>query len=362
MQRRRYRGMRWLGAALAAVLAASAWAQAGSVAVRQNAAAGTAPSLPRLQADPSQTTVSGLSSGGFMAVQFATAFSARVRGVAVVAGGPYDCAVAEFGIIERCMTGRPSGQRAWDLALGWAAAGQIDPVANIARQRIYLFSGTHDTTVLPRVVDATHEFYRAAGVPDGSIAYLRDVPAGHAFLSATFGAACGASTSPYVERCDVQGQAYDQPRAILEHLLGALAPPAAALSTGVRPFDQREFAPATSSLAATGQVYVPAACHGATARTCRVHIVFHGCRQGAENVGDAVFAKLGFNRWADTNRVVVLYPQVAASEGPLPYNPRGCWDWWGSYGLLTYTGPAFPIRSGAQMAAVKAMVDRLTGR
>ncbi|WP_235580933.1 hypothetical protein [Pseudorhodoferax sp. Leaf265] len=36
----------------------------------------------------------------------------------------------------------------------------------------------------------------------------------------------------------------------------------------------------------------------------------------------------GFNRWADTNRLIVLYPQVARS-GASPFNPKGCWDWWG---------------------------------
>jgi hypothetical protein len=35
------------------------------------------------------------------------------------------------------------------------------------------------------------------------------------------------------------------------------------------------------------------------------------------------------------------------------YNPNGCWDWWG------YTGAPYHTRNGAQMRAVKAMVDRL---
>jgi poly(3-hydroxybutyrate) depolymerase len=55
--------------------------------------AGAADALPALQADARRTTVSGLSSGGFMAVRYAVAFSASVQGVGVVAGGPYRCAV-----------------------------------------------------------------------------------------------------------------------------------------------------------------------------------------------------------------------------------------------------------------------------
>ena len=44
---------------------------------------GTVP-LPALGADLAQSTVSGISSGGFMAAQLATAYSGRIRGVGVV--------------------------------------------------------------------------------------------------------------------------------------------------------------------------------------------------------------------------------------------------------------------------------------
>lgn len=55
------------------------------------AATRDAPALPGYQADLSQTTVSGLSSGGFMAAQFAVAYSATVAGAGIIAGGPYFC-------------------------------------------------------------------------------------------------------------------------------------------------------------------------------------------------------------------------------------------------------------------------------
>jgi len=44
---------------------------------------------PALGADPSRTSVSGLSSGAFMAVQYQVAFSGSVIGSGIVAGGPY---------------------------------------------------------------------------------------------------------------------------------------------------------------------------------------------------------------------------------------------------------------------------------
>ncbi|HYF42945.1 MAG TPA: hypothetical protein VEA35_10940, partial [Ramlibacter sp.] len=45
--------------------------------------------LPKLNVDRSQTTVSGLSSGGFMATQLGYAHSSLFKGVGVFAAGPY---------------------------------------------------------------------------------------------------------------------------------------------------------------------------------------------------------------------------------------------------------------------------------
>jgi hypothetical protein len=39
-----------------------------------------------------ETSISGISSGAFMAVQFATAWSSVIKGVGVIAGGPCWCA------------------------------------------------------------------------------------------------------------------------------------------------------------------------------------------------------------------------------------------------------------------------------
>src|SRR5512132_149311 len=47
-----------------------------------------------LNIDPQQISVSGISSGGFMAHQFHIAHSANIMGVGIVAGGPYGCSIA----------------------------------------------------------------------------------------------------------------------------------------------------------------------------------------------------------------------------------------------------------------------------
>jgi len=47
--------------------------------------------LPALNIDIRETSISGLSSGAFAAVQFQLAYSSIVKGAGIVAGGPYLC-------------------------------------------------------------------------------------------------------------------------------------------------------------------------------------------------------------------------------------------------------------------------------
>ena len=58
--------------------------------------AAAAPEVLRAYNAPvSESSTSGVSSGGYMAVQFGTAWSSVIRGVGIVAGGPYWCAKAD---------------------------------------------------------------------------------------------------------------------------------------------------------------------------------------------------------------------------------------------------------------------------
>ena len=59
--------------------------------------------LSGYNADISQSSISGISSGGFMAVQFGTAWSSVIKGVGVVAGGPY---LVRAGGRRRCLRWR----------------------------------------------------------------------------------------------------------------------------------------------------------------------------------------------------------------------------------------------------------------
>lgn len=318
---------------------------------------GAADRLPAFKGDVAQTSVSGLSSGAFMAVQFQVAFSASVKGAGIVAGGPYYCAAGNVLNAGICMGQVPFFPPTPSLmvaaAQGFEAAGQIDPLANLKTSRVYVFSGTKDQVVKQQAVDATVGFYKQAGVAAENLKYVNTLPAGHAVITPAFGNDCAANAAPYISQCSIKGKGYDQAGDILAHIYGKLNAPASASKLGgkIVAFNQREFASTGTGMAEEAYLYVPKSC--AQGKTCRVHVAIHGCKQSAAEVGDDFYKDTGYNRWADTNELLVLYPQVNPST--IPANPQGCWDWFG------YTGPTYASKFGPQMVAIKAMVDRLTG-
>ena len=157
---------------------------------------------------------------------------------------------------------------------------------------------------------------------------------------------------------------------MLQHFYGTLQPK----NTSGEPrgkilrFSQREFAldaagaagPIRIAMADEGYVYVPDAC--AEREPCRVHVAFHGCLQSADKIGNAFYTHAGYNEWADSNHLIVLYPQIQATLLPvlLPTNGQGCWDWWGYNDIFNSKG-RYATKQGLQIAAVRRMLDRLAG-
>jgi poly(3-hydroxybutyrate) depolymerase len=310
-----------------------------------------AQALRGFDAETSTFTVSGLSSGGYMAVQMHVALSSRINGVGALAAGPYYCAQGNISTaVNNCMTPGawsplPSPGQLKAHVERLAVDKRIDPPGYLAKSRAWLFTGTRDETVRPEVVEALARFY---GLFNTKFVLVNDKPAGHAMVTQDAGGACGATEPPFINDCD-----YDAAGEMLRFLLGSLSPPGKPAGR-VMAFDQRDFANGNAyaiSMADMGYAYVPYACDK---ERCRVHVVFHGCRQGAEAIGERFVRDAGYNRWADSNHLIVLYPQVIARYFWI-YNPRGCWDWWG------YTGTTYATRDAAQIRAVQKMVDRLGG-
>ena len=322
--------------------------------------------MPALNVRVDNTSVSGISSGAYMAGQFQMAHAKIVKGAAIIAGGPYGCSESVFAgaipgantallnlskAVNGCMLdmlglwGVANPATLAEKAARRAEAGEIDPIADVKSDRVYLFSGQSDHTVVPSIVKAAAEFYAKLGVPAENIKLVTSYPAGHAFVTDDEGGACERSGEPYVVDCD-----YDQAGDLLKHVYGPLQPRAGNVSGDYIDFDQRPFAQSGGNgLADQGVVYVPQACRAEA--QCSVHIAFHGCAQNQQKVGDAFIKESGFARWADTNKLVVLFPQVATTA----FNPQGCWDWWG------YTGQDYLTRKAPQIEAVMGMLIALRG-
>ena len=153
---------------------------ASLIVTTSDALAGAAP-LPKLGARPDGVSVSGLSSGAFMAVQYQVAYSSSVVGAGIVAGGPYYCADNNMYFTPVCMGMTflsPDASLMVKAARGFADENKIDPLSNLQKSRIYVFSGTKDTVVKSSAVDATVAFFRQAGVPDSNIVYVSYVATG----------------------------------------------------------------------------------------------------------------------------------------------------------------------------------------
>jgi poly(3-hydroxybutyrate) depolymerase len=324
--------------------------------------------LPKLGAAIEQTSVSGLSSGAYMAGQMQLAHSRIVIGAGIIAGGPYGCAESTFAdsipgpgaiffnaskAVNGCMLdglrmlGIPDPVQLARRAAQLAENGRIDPIAGVLGDKIYLYSGREDHTVVPSIVAKAVELYVALGVPKGAIKHVDTVASGHGFVTATHGTACGKTGPPYVLACD-----YDQAGDLVRHLLGPLQPPAADAGHALDEFEQLPFVHGIGEhgLATTGLVYVPPDCRRAPG--CRIHVVFHGCGQARNGPGPGVPSEIGYIPWAASNRLILLFPQVA----PSALNPQGCWDWWG------YTGRDYLTRNGAQVMAVHRMLLQLSER
>lgn len=319
--------------------------------------AAQAQSLPNFGADPSSATVSGISSGGYQAVQAHVAYSATFKGAAIFAGGPYYCAEGDLSTgLNRCMNavGAIPVTKLANQTKSWASTGEIDAVENLKFSQVYIFQGSKDTTVKPPVGGALNDYYRRF-VTTANVQFVKNVPAEHAWITWKKGApinACGVKQSPYVNNCDS-----DLEKVFLEKFYGPLNPKAANLTGKLLSFDQNEFFDdknaAAHSMGQTGYVYVPAACETAGSN-CRAHLALHGCQQYYGKIGDAFIKNAGINEWADNNKIIVLYPQTTFDDAK--GNPNGCWDWWGYDDKYGYAKKSAP-----QLLALKRMVDRVVG-
>jgi poly(3-hydroxybutyrate) depolymerase len=366
----------------------------------------------RLDLDPETVTVSGLSSGGWMAHQLHVVHSASIAGAGILAAGPYQCAGGRSLLCSTAGFWLPAGScqatvvctaimrqsfGGWGVYLGppdlapllqtthrRADEGAIDPLDGLGGDRVWLFTGADDAFAPAEVMAVLRDYYRTLLIEIGSdasprsLAFVDSVDVAHAMVIDVPGPAadntCRDQGLPHINDCDY---------AAASEMLGFLyapvrpddpppvRPAAAAWQAGsLYAFDQRPFfdtADDSVSLHATGHLFVPQACRDG--RRCRLHIALHGCRQSQDVVEKEClgrtrcrpllfFRDAGYNEWAEANATVILYPQATVWGGAadVARNPQGCWDWWG------YSGADYDTKSGKQIRAIMAMIGPLTGR
>lgn len=291
----------------------------------------------------SEVSVGGLSSGAFMAVQMHFAHSETIKGAAVFAGGPYYCAEGQMvKALTTCMsmgTGiNISGIQS--KISSYESSGAIDSTSNLNGSKVFVFAGTSDYTVNPKVDKAAEELYSKYGV---DLVDKFDLVAGHTMPTTKYGNICSVTQSPFIGKCDYNGALES-----LKHLHGDHITEKSMEVKSSNLFKIKQNTSGTV-MGSEAYVYAPEACQSEGAE-CPLHVVFHGCKQTIKDIGTKYVEETGYNEVAEDNNMVILYPQATSS---MLSNPNGCWDWWG------YTNGDYANQKGKQISEVFRLITGL---
>jgi hypothetical protein len=250
-QRRKTRNMRPACTAFTALslcIAASAYADHDAIPYPPPTT--TATKLQRLSnLDRAGITVSGLSSGGFIAHQFHLAFSSLVHGAGIIAGGPFGCVeniknpyfwfwnvpldrvsaatVACTHYYGTLFYGLPPAAPGATDSLSFIrqahAEGSIDDPANLRKHRVWLFHGRDDRIVPRSTAEALSEVYDGLAVrppqlhiewnESGRVA-IHGMPVAQFLGESRFPKRdCDQHEPPYIVQCG-----YEAAEALLRHI------------------------------------------------------------------------------------------------------------------------------------------------
>lgn len=318
------------------------------VIIAQITSAETPGPLKSYKIDPTKISISGVSSGAFMAVQMGVAYSKTFSAVSSVAGGVYWCAQGDFKRAQAVCMKEPKDINVEDQinqAKRWDRAGAIDALDNLKKQKLFVFSSQKDAVIPPENSAKLQKFYEAF-TESKNIKIEKSSNAAHGFPTLSYGNLCGIMGVPWLLKCG-----YDLAANILEDAYNQFAVKGQQVASHLLSFSQDEFGNEDTPLYANGWVYVPDDC--ARGETCALHIALHGCQMNPDFVQDKFATHAGYNDWAEANKIIVLYPQ---SKKDLANNPFACWDWYG------FTGKDYATKNGFQMMALKKMVDRISSK
>lgn len=317
-------------------------------------------------------TISGISAGAAMSIQYGIAFSSTVQANGIIAGIPYTCSQGMMGYALACMDAPEiiNIQNIISTAQEYASFGLIDPMDNIKNHYLHLWSGKSDTVVVQGVMMLVAEMYQYMGVT--SMESIFNYSSEHAWITNNYGNDCDYLGEPYVNNCgyDFSGEFLSRSWKHMRHArgisnLGPWNSQKGVMNTSrFFAFDQTKYgasAPA-NSMASKGYVYVPSQCGSVSTSgsntvlsnpsvRCHLHLNFHGCTQQADLIGLDYISQTNLNEWAEANNIVILYPQSSTNLD----NPKACFAWWDFNGFDSN----YANKEGAQMKMINEMVVNL---
>ncbi len=318
-------------------------------------------------------TVSGISSGAFMALQMQIVHSKDIQGAVIMAGGPAACALDRADLaVKVCMKNPqqileegPIGKRHFDLMVentlelsrstllvdGKTLPGNIDDLKHLTGKNISLYHGSDDTVIKSEMMNLTKTYLQKLN-PDVSLRATQLPGTAHTWPTLEDGNPCLNQESPFIGKCsldfakeifanfytNLKEKSQKSREELLAHLHEiTIATPPFSFSEMFSRMASGTFIFGGPSISTKAYLYVPESC---SSGSCPIHVAFHGCQMSSERIGKTFVEKSGLIEWADTNQTVVYFPQVRDDN---PKNPYGCWDWWG------YTGAFYATRDGPQI-------------
>lgn len=291
-------------------------------------------------------TISGISSGGYMANQLHIAASRLINGAAIFAAGPYMCSLGNIHTAESiCMSEygnniiKPNVYELVEITNTYAYDNLIDSPSNLKDDNVYIFSGKLDSIISQDIVLTLQEYY-SHFIPQQNIKTEYNIMSEHCLPTINYGEDCNILSSPYLGKCF-----FDGAKAALSVLYGNLKE-SKSNDSNLYSFDQTKYFNKYeyTSLDSTGYIYIPNSCQN---NACSLHLSLHGCKQGLDFIGNTFALHSGFNDWAEENKIIILYPYVKSSID----NPNGCWDWWG------YTGKNYATKYGKQVSFLIRLIN-----
>lgn len=284
-----------------------------------------------------KVSVSGVSSGAYLAVQLQVAYSKTFMGVGSVAGGPYFCAenMTDITAIKlKCMSGAgiiPDDYTPYrDKAIELSKDGKIDDVSNLKQTRVFIFNSATDQVINPglgylsvlffqyfsddpssnvlawNAIPGYYNYAIAHGLPtkikkyDGNINYAdQATPCAPANSQQYpwFPNELYRGNDPWLYHCPYPNEytpvidGYSMAQDILNHIYGDIKD-AIEPSGEIASYEQLQFVDNPEiktvddlhkhGIGETLYVYTPSVCKDDPSKCDKLHVALHGCQQFPE--------------------------------------------------------------------------------